>query len=60
MPRGIREQKNAKFFIFPFAASPLCHLLDAKSVDFVSQNLKFFKIFYAAKNRTYTYTPAAI
>lgn len=58
--KGTEKCKIHKFFIFPFAASPLCHLLDAESVDFVSQNLKFFKIFYAAKNRTYTYTPAVI
>lgn len=58
--KGTGKCKIHKFFIFPSAASPLCYLLDAKSVDFVSQNLKFFKIFYAAKNRTYTYTPAAI
>ena len=58
--KGTGKCKIHKFFIFLSAASLSCHLLDAKSVDFVSQNLKFFKIFYAAKNRTYTYTPAAI
>lgn len=58
--KGTGKCKIHKFFIFPFACSPLFHLLDAKSVDFVSQNLKFFKIFYAAKNRTYTNTPRAI
>lgn len=58
--KGTGKCKIHKFFIFLSAASLSCHLLDAKSVDFVSQNLKFFKIFYAAKNRTYTHTPAAI
>ena len=64
MPREIREQENANFrktLFSNFSCRPPCMLLDAGKGGFVAGTDKNFqKIFYAAKNRMYTNTPAAI
>ena len=64
MPREIKEQENGKFInsLFSlFAHFPFVSYIRRKKRLFCftkPENLP--KIFYAAKNRTYTNTPAAI
>lgn len=59
--KGTGKWKIHKFFIFPFAQFPFASLIRRKKRLFCFTKTKNFpKIFYAAKNRTYTNTPAAI
>lgn len=64
MPRGIREQENGKFInslSSLFAQFPFASLIRRKKRLFCfTKPENFPKIFYAAKNRTYTNTPAVI
>lgn len=64
MPRGIREQKNGKFInssFSVFAHFPFASYIRRKKAPIRSAKTEnFSKIFYAAKNRPYPYTPAAI
>ena len=63
MPWEIREQENANFrksLFSNFSCRPPVSYLDAGKGGFVAEKDKNFqKIFYAAKNRAYTNTPAA-
>ena len=63
MPREIREQKNANFrktLFSNFPAAPLYAIRRRKGGICCRNGQKISKIFYAAKNRMYTNTPAAI
>ncbi len=64
MPREIREQENGKFInslSSLFAQFPFASLIRRKKRLFCfTKPENFPKIFYAAKNRTYTNTPRAI
>lgn len=64
MPREIREQENGKFInslSSLFAQFPFASLIRRKKRLFCfTKPENFPKIFYAAKNRTYTNTPTAI
>ena len=64
MPQGIREQENGKFInslSSLFAQFPFASLIRRKKRLFCfTKPENFPKIFYAAKNRMYTNTPAAI